>query len=87
MEKSVNLRWQIRWDGSCMHSGFLKKYSRINGIVSARAGFLPQSTGLMETARGRLKSLRRSLVRAQSVLQIADLFQETFRPCPLLPQR
>jgi hypothetical protein len=48
-----------------------EKYSRINTIVSSGAGILPQSEGLMRKARGRLKSLRRSLVRAQSVFQIA----------------
>jgi hypothetical protein len=49
----------------------LEKYSQINSIVSGGAGFLPQSEGLMATARDWLKSLRRSLVRAQSVFQIA----------------
>jgi hypothetical protein len=49
----------------------LERYSRINSIVSRGAGFSPQSEGLMAAARGWLKSLRRSLVRAQSVFQIA----------------
>jgi serine protease Do len=42
--------------------------------VSGSASFLPQSAGLMSAAIDRLKRLRRSLVQAQSVFQIAGPF-------------
>jgi hypothetical protein len=64
-----------------------KKYNRINGIVSGSASFLPQSAGLMGHGMGSAQELAPKPLSGAVYLKLPAPFQETFRPCPLLPQR